>query len=84
MVSDLVSASLDLGDHPVDGGLDLLIVECRIAALGRHHADSSGVAFDGMFDQGFFALGKVVTPNGACRSALARRQHRFRDMHATG
>lgn len=30
--------SLDLGQHPFDGGLDLRVIERRVAAAGRHDA----------------------------------------------
>src|SRR3546814_3513087 len=37
---------LEVGEHPVDGGLDLLVGKRRVAALGRHDpAARAGVAF---------------------------------------
>src|SRR5690606_8372915 len=56
---------LEVGEHPVDGGLDLLVGQRRIAALGRHDpAVRAGVALDRVLVQRFGALGDARGPVG--------------------
>src|SRR5690606_33654589 len=52
------SGLLEVVQHPVDRELDLLVGQCRVAALGRHHpAIGAGEALDRVAVQRVLALG---------------------------
>src|SRR3546814_2401258 len=56
---------LEVGEHPVDGGLDLLVGQRRVAALGRHDpAVRAGVAIDRVGVERLGALGDARRPMG--------------------
>src|SRR5690606_17269482 len=53
---------LEVVEHPVDRGLDLLVGQRGVAALGGHHAGAAGEALDGVLVQRVLALGDARGP----------------------
>src|SRR5690606_23236667 len=67
----LAPSLLEVVQHPLDGGDDLLVGQGRVAALGRHHAGAALEAVDGVLVQGVHALGDAGGPGRALQLGRA-------------
>src|SRR5258705_12473630 len=80
---------LELADHPVDGGLDLVIRQRRIAAAGRHHATIRAIEAvhrmavervlalrDARGPSGFLQLRRLGHAGGVAAGAQIAENHR--------
>src|SRR3546814_264263 len=74
---------LEVGEHPVDGGLDLLVGQRRVAALGRHDpAVRAGVAIDRVGVERLGALGDARRPIGLVHGRCVRSEEHTSELQS--